>query len=1032
MTTVIGYRISPQQAAWWRLAQDGPWQTYGFHLQCLVRGPLDPAGLSQRLIALSAQEEILRTRLQALPGMEWPVQVIDEADSLTLNVEDWRAQAQQTRLQALLKAPSAAASPLQVTLCRLAADGYALTLSAPASHADPISLRRLAARLLGDAPPGQTLQYADYAEWRQTLLEAEPQHPGLQYWQARQAEPMPTLDLGLLRHRSGTRFAPGEAALSLPKDEVMALLALAKSLGCHLDELLFAAWLTWLARLSRQSQIETAVLEPGRGEELDQALGPYEQVLPVRVSVDLSTSLPAQLPHWLMARAQAIGWRDYYCGDPAPDYVFGFRPAAELPAEIIHESGLGQPCLLQLVCSEAADSGLHCRFHYDRSRLSEAAIACVLEQWQLLLRGLIQDPRQALGRLDLLGPRQRALFNPPTAAPTIRPVSVVELIEAQAKTQPQAPALTDGAGILSYGEFNRRANQLARRLQVTGISPGETIGILLPRGNEALIAILAILKAGAAYLALDPTYPAERLRYMIEDSGVRWVIGRQDMATQALAVERFAVDDSTLATLPGEDLRLVLNPAQPAYLIYTSGSTGKPKAVEIGHGNLSHSTQLRLAFYPTRVRAYLLLSSLAFDSSVAGIFWTLTQGGLLVLPGSSEDLALDRLTPLIRQYQVSHGLSLPSLYEALLDHAAPTDLESLDTWIVAGEACKEALVIKHHQVLPEVLLVNEYGPTEATVWASADWLDADSTNEGVSIGRPLPTMDLRLLNEQGTPAALGEPGEIYLGGAQLARGYRGRPEQTAAAFQTYPALPGAPRLYRTGDLARWRLDGRLRFLGRRDHQVKIRGFRVEIGEIERAIHAHPEVTEAVVVAQTRHDHQRLVAYVVARHGHRPEANALRDYLAGRLPPYMMPTTWVHLDALPRSPNGKLDLHALPDPDSQNRPQVAPRNSLEAALQAICAEVLRRDDVGVLDDFFQIGGDSILSLQMVARALQRGIRISARQIFERRSIAALAEVAQWTSIPSTPAETRPSTAATPSAGLDADALNALLTELDNAR
>lgn len=1031
MTTVTGYRISPQQAAWWRLTRNDPCQAYGFHLQCLVHSPFDPAALTERLAALTEEEEILRTRLQALPGMEWPVQVIDAAGAPALRVEDWRAQPpaqQQAQLQALLNVPPASVSPLGVTVCPLTADAYALTLSAPASHADPISLRRLAARLLGEAPPVQTLQYADYAEWRQTLLEDDPQHPGLQHWQARQTEPMPAPDLGLLRQRAGARFEIGSEALSLSEEEVAALHALAQTLGCALEDLLFAAWLTWLARLSGQARIETAVLEPGRGDELDQALGPYEQALPVRVDVDLSAALPAQLPYWLAARTRAAGWRDYYPGQPAPDYVFGFRPAAELPVEICHESGLGGYCLLQLICREAADGALHCRFHHDRSRLGEAAIACALEQWQQLLRGLVRDPQQVLGRFDLLGPHQHARLAPPPAAPVIRPVSVVELIEAQAAARPEAPALADGGGILRYGEYNRRANRLARRLQEAGIGSGDTVGILLPRGNDALVALLAILKTGAAYLALDPGYPDDRLRFMLEDSGVKWVISRQDTAAPA-SVERLAVDDPTLATLPGQNLEQTLHPAQPAYLIYTSGSTGQPKAVEINHSNLSHSTQLRLAFYPTPVRAYLLLSSLAFDSSVAGIFWTLSQGGLLVLPGSGEELALDRLTTLIRQHRVSHGLSLPSLYDALLDYAAPADLASLDTWIVAGEVCREALVGRHREMLPGVSLVNEYGPTEATVWASADFLDGDSTAEGVSIGRPLPTMILWLLNQQGTPAALGEPGEIHLGGPQLARGYRSRPEQTAAAFREHPALPGAPRLYRTGDLARWRLDGRLRFLGRRDHQVKIGGFRVELGEIEQALHAHPEVAEAVVVAQTRHDRQRLVAYVVARHGGRSETNALRDHLAGRLPPYMVPSVWVALDAVPRSPNGKLDVQALPDPDSLTRPsRVAPRNPLEAALQTICAEVLRRPDIGVLDDFFKIGGDSILSLQMVARALQRGIRISAKQVFERRTIAALAEVAEWTSPPDGDA----AEASLSTAGLDQDALDALLAELADAR
>lgn len=1025
MPVVTGFRSSPQQAAWWGLDEHGRAAAVS-RLQCRLMAALDLETLTERLQVLMASEEILRTRLQALAAMEWPVQVIDEPGIPPLQVEDCRgenAQAQQARLDALLEAPLSL--PWQVEVTRLSDAEYVLTLGAAVSVLDTASLRLLAAYLMTGKREPSSLQYADYAEWKLSLLEAGPEHPGVRYWQALRAQPVAALATGLERQAIASLFRAGAAEIVLPTAVVADLQTLATANGYGLEDLLLGAWLAWLARLSGQPAVETALLDSGRGEGLESALGAYEQALPVRTSIDLANPLAAQLRHWIAAKDQALGWQDYYDSRHALDYAFAYRPAAALPAAVLHESGLGRGYKLRLDCVAAGDS-LRCRFSYDRAWFEPAAIDCAIEQWQALLQGLLRAPDRPIGRLALLGERQRAISEPAGVAPSLRSASIVELIEEHARDCPLAPAVVDAHGRLSYGELNRRANQLAQRLQQAGVAVGESVGILLPRGQAAIVAILATLKAGAAYVPLDPSYPTDRLRYMLSDAGMRLVIGESGDLAAAAGVATIDPDAADLASLPHENPRLALDPQQPAYLIYTSGSTGQPKAVEISHGNLSHSTQVRMAFYGEPVRAYLLLSSLAFDSSVAGLFWTLAQGGLLVLPATGEELALDQLTRLIRRHGVSHALSLPSLYEALLDYATPDDLAGLRTWIVAGESCKAALVAKHRQALPAAALMNEYGPTEATVWATVERLD---TAAEVTIGRPIPTMDLWLLNEQGEPAGVGEPGEIYLGGPQLARGYRNRPQQTTAAFQVHAVLPGAPRLYRTGDLACRQPDGRLRFLGRRDHQIKIRGFRVELGEIERVLQAHSEVAAAVVIAQPWHDSHRLLAYVVARQDARCEAEALRDYLGQRLPDYMVPAACVRLDALPRSPNGKVDLQALPDPAQvSEQPHVAPQNAMESALQEIYAEVLRRADVGVLDDFFRIGGDSILSLQLVARALQRGIHITAKQIFERRTIAALAEVAQWVQASEAAASTNERT---PPA-LDADALTDLLSELADAQ
>jgi non-ribosomal peptide synthetase component E (peptide arylation enzyme)/aryl carrier-like protein len=386
---------------------------------------------------------------------------------------------------------------------------------------------------------------------------------------------------------------------------------------------------------------------------------------------------------------------------------------------------------------------------------------------------------------------------------------------------------------------------------------------------------------------------------------------------------------------------------------------------------------------------------------------------------------MSRLAQLIAQHQVSHGLSLPSLYQALLDQLQRSPgTDSLACWIVAGEACPPSLIAQHSKTLPHARLVNEYGPTEATVWATYEVLEP---NRNVSIGRPIAGMDLRLLNEFDSACGIGEPGEIVLAGPTLARGYRHKPEETAKAFVT---LADGTRAYRTGDLACWLADGRLAFLGRKDHQVKVRGYRIELGEIERQLCSHSDVREAAVIVQEHAAGKRLLAYILAAHGYAPDSEAIKRFLGERLPSYMVPALVLTLASFPRTPNGKLDTRQLPDPDSfDESAHVAPRNAMETALQAIVAKVLKLSTVSVTDNFFAIGGDSILSLQVVAQAHEQGIALSAKQVFERQTIAAMAEVAQ----PLAPSAAEPQADSTEfsASGLSDDEMQALMAELDEA-
>lgn len=970
MTEMSGYRTSPQQAAGWK-AQAGAaghpyWATLTVHLD----GPCDMRDLQSRFDALLQSEEIFRTRLRSMPGLALPLQLIGESADSVLLVGD-------------AEDPADASRTLVAHLRQLGDQRVELVLRAPATHADSASLRLVAEHLTSNRCSGERLQYADYAEWKNGLLDDQ-EAAGVRYWQQQLADPVPTLALRLAGE-TGQAFRP--QSMSLPDIAAAPLARQCREHDCTAEEWLLAAWMLLLSRLAGQAQVEVGCADAGRGDALDTALGPYELAIPVRAQLDHALPMAKQIAAVRHARSAAIGWRDF-CAGAAPDVGFRWREApAWRGAAIVEESCVAQPFSLRLSCAASAER-IACMLDYDAARWDGGSLQTLAEQWALLCAGLLAPGEGAAGAISLLGPVQRSLIASGQEQPRIEQASVVELIERQAAARPQAIALADSGATLSYAALNQRANRLAHHLIGSGVAPGDVVGIHLPRCNDMLVSILAVLKAGAAYLALDPSYPAARLEFMVRDSGARQIIGREG-APVTIVLDGADIGDALPDANPGLARHLDL----PAYLIYTSGSSGQPKPVEVSHRSLSQSTQVRMAWYGAPVRAFLLLSSFSFDSSVAGIFWTLAQGGTLVLPAPGEELALDRLCELIEKHAVSHSLSLPSLYAALLEHAGPGRLGRLDTWIVAGETCPDAVVERHHALVPHARLVNEYGPTEGGVWASADVLER---GRAVTIGRPVPGMLLELVNEHGALSGLGESGEICLAGAQLASGYRGHPELTAARFTGSAGIAGGQRAYRTGDLASRDAAGRLHFLGRRDHQVKIRGYRVELGEIERQLLLHDAVGEAAVIAQEHGGGQRLLAYFTGRQDSAPDAGALRTWLSERLPGYMVPAQLIGLRAMPLTPNGKRDLNALPAPQSVGEGEcfIAPRNALEQELADICAGVLRLPRFGATDNFFQLGGDSILSLQVVTRANRSGIALTTRQVFEHQTVAAMAAVAEW--------------------------------------
>lgn len=546
---------------------------------------------------------------------------------------------------------------------------------------------------------------------------------------------------------------------------------------------------------------------------------------------------------------------------------------------------------------------------------------------------------------------------------------------------------------LSYGELDAWARRIAASVRAAGAGRGERIGVLVEPSNAMIAAVLGILYAGAAYVPADPAHPDRRIADVFADAGVSAVIvaegtsGRLPTLTCPVirAEDAREGEESTAAAV-------AVTPDDAAYIIYTSGSTGEPKGVLVEHSQLSASTRARRAVYPG-APVFLLVSPLAFDSSVAGVWGTLTAGGCLVVAASDEVRDPERLARLVERRQVTRLLCVPLLYSALLDAAARqgTRLDALDTVIVAGESPTEALVERHFALFGRtVALVNEYGPTEATVWASFRRYEAPGP---ISIGGPVPGVCLYLLNEELEPVPRGVSGELFIGGTGVARGYLGRPEATAHAFigDPFTDVEGA-RMYRTGDLARWNDEGELEFLGRRDHQVKIRGHRIELGAVEAHLRTAPGVSDAAVV--TNAEGTQLVGFVLSPSDTSPEP--IREHAARRLPQAMVPD-WIHvLDRFPVTANGKIDrkrLSALaetpPDSRTEDGP-AAPTDDTTGRVSAAWAEVLKRKDVPTEVNFFDLGGHSVKLFEL-QNALERhaGVRLSVVALFSHTTVAAQA-------------------------------------------
>jgi amino acid adenylation domain-containing protein len=578
------------------------------------------------------------------------------------------------------------------------------------------------------------------------------------------------------------------------------------------------------------------------------------------------------------------------------------------------------------------------------------------------------------------------LHGEPLPAANLRPVP--ETIAEYADTHPGTPAVRCGQTVMSYMDLVGSSRRMADALTEAGVRPGDRVAILAEPSAAAIAALLAVLRAGAAYVPIDPAQPAERIDAILADSAPTTVMvsprAEPLVARAVIPVVRL----SDRGAVAGEAAPVPLAATDAAYLIYTSGSTGEPKGVVVEHGQLAASTLARRMVYPG-APVFLLVSPLAFDSSAAGAWGTLTAGGCLVVARPEEVRDPERLLGLIEEHGVTRTLCVPSLYSALLDaddHLGGLHLRSVETVIVAGESLPDALVERHFARLPGVELVNEYGPTEATVWASCHRFTEPAP---VTIGGPIPGAHLYVLDDGRLPVPPREAGELWIGGAGVAQGYAGRPAATARSFLPDPfASAAGARMYRTGDLVRVTPEGRLEFLGRLDDQVKVRGHRIELGAVEAGLRSIPAVESVAVLPNA--DRSALIAFVVASGD--VTAEALRREAASRMPPSMVPSRILRLDEIPLTYTGKVDRARLRDLADERRVEAAPMvlDLDTGKVAAAWSEVLNLPEVPVDANFFDLGGHS-LAIFKLQDALQRhaGVRPSMTALFEHATVAAQA-------------------------------------------
>ncbi|MFI6033362.1 amino acid adenylation domain-containing protein [Streptomyces sp. NPDC051315] len=1037
--------LSYAQSRMWllqRLDPDSP--AYNVCLAVRLRGPLDAAALHTALQGLLDRHEVLRTRYPATPDGT-PEQVVDapaevvfataDLSGLSPGEQDRRAD-ESARAASATPFDLATEHPLRALLLHRAPTDHTLVLTVHhiawdggtfnALSRDLTALYRAAVDGRPSGLAALPVQYADYAVWQRTAWTDERLAGHLAHWRSALTPPPPPLALPVDAPRADRPTADGGRRFrTFAPETTDRLTAYARAAGATPFMVLFAGLAALLHRCTGATDVPigSAVMNrdlPG----LDQLVGNFGNTLALRADLDGDPGFAE-----LLERVRQVCTEGYAHQDmPFDRLVEQLRPERHPGRSVYFDvmllflaQGLQGPELpgitatWETVHNDTTQFDLSLEAFLTGGRLRIEAthraglftgdtVDRLLGHLETLLCAALADPRRPVSELPLMTrDEERRVVE--EGNPTAHRVPEVTLVDLLTPRTPDACALLadDAPDGLTHAGLHARANRLARVLIAHGVGPERLVGVALDRGTDLVVALLAVLKAGGAYVPLDPGYPAERLAFVIEDTAPLLILTSEAVAgtLPARGIPLLLPDDPRIAEaddreLTDADRSLPLRPGHPAYVIHTSGSTGRPKGAVVPHAAIvNRLLWMQDTYRLTPGDRVLQKTPASFDVSVWEFFWPLISGATLVLarPGGHRDPR--HLAELIRERRVTTAHFVPSMLRVFLDDPAATEARGVLRRIVcSGEALPTELADRCAELLEGTELHNLYGPTEAAVDVTS-WPCAEGTRSAagsVPIGRPVWNTRTLVLDARLRPVPPGVPGELYLGGVQLARGYLGRPALTADRFVADPFGPPGARLYRTGDLVRRNANGVLEFLGRSDDQVKIRGFRVEPAETEAALAALPGVSQAAVtVRQDAHGEPRLIGYAVPRPGVGLRPLSLREALTATLPDHLVPAAVAVLDALPLTPNGKLDRRALPAPDlAALTTATAPRTETEAALCALFADLLGLPAVGVHDAFFTLGGHSVLATRLVARVrAELGVEIPLRAVFDTPTVAGLA-------------------------------------------
>jgi amino acid adenylation domain-containing protein len=1034
--------ISFAQEGLWFLDQLTPGGNSTFNISDAVKltGALDIPALERAVNRLTARHESLRTRIATidgqpvaiiLPQIDIPLPLRDISDLPDVDLEET---ARHLGAEAALVPFDLQTGPLmRLLLLRLSPTCHVLVIVTHHIVSDGWSIavffdelsalyRAIVSGAPGDPLPALLVQFSDYALWQRRLLQGERMETNLVYWREVLKDVTP-LQFPLDRPRDALRsFRGARLPVKFSLELTNRLRAFSRTEDLTLFMLLLAALQAVISRYTAQTDIAigTAVANRHR-PELDNLIGFFINTMVLRSDLQgnptfrellqrvRETTLGAfghqQVPFELIVKD--LNPRRSANHNPFFDVMLFLQnvppPALNLPgiqAEFMELEARRSEFDFSFDLTETP-SGLEGYCEYDTDLFDPANIRHLIDSFQIFLEHALAHPDEHLSALPVLSAaeRQRLLLDwNQTARPRDPAATIPGLFEAQVARTPTQVAVSGEGGSLTYAALNARANQMAHFLRAQGVQRESVVGICLERSVEMLVAVMAVLKAGAAYLPLDPAYPLDRLKFMLADAQAGWLVASPRTRVNFADYSGILVDafDGSLASQPEHNPERELDGQNACYVIYTSGSTGRPKGVVGLHAAAINRFQWMWETYPFAPgEVCCQKTALSFVDSVWEIFGPLLAGVPLVVIADADLKDTRRLVDVLGRERVSRLVLVPSLLRLMLETFPDlaSRLPDLNFWVSSGEALPAELADDFARCFAGRLLLNLYGSSEAA--ADSTFFEIRQAGAPMRIGRPIANTQVYLLDGQFQPVPVGVTGEIYIGGLGLSRGYFQRPDLTAERFLSHPFNPDpAARLYKTGDLGRFWPDGAIEYLGRADFQVKIRGFRVELGEIRSVLQQHPAVKQALIVVSALNTVQRLVAYIVLQPGAQASQTDLRAFAEARLPEYMLPSAWVFLGAFPLTPSGKVDQRALPTPgsdkDSHQRVYVAPRNELEVRLTRLWERLLETSPISVEDNFFEIGGHSLLVVRLMT-ALERelGKPLSLAMIFHAPTIAQMA-------------------------------------------